>query len=175
MARQERLRLPRRVASISRPVRTRVDRDPLLELGACRELLLCEIESSGPALSLNRRLEHTAPLWTRSCAGQVSCRQRRSTPPVKKLLAAALQDTATLAAARAGVEVDVPILALLCCPGCSLDAEPTRWCVCGPDMLPYIDWCLNPSVTRLKCITRYSLELWGGFLAPLVVRQSAPE
>ena len=80
-----------------------------------------------------------------------------------------VQDTATLEDARAGVEVgDVRIRALLCCPGCDADATPTQWCVRGPDMLAYINLCLNPSVPRPRCSTRYPLKLWGGFLAPLV-------
>ena len=78
-----------------------------------------------------------------------------------------LQDTATLEEARTGVEAgDVRIRVLLCCPGCGTDAAPTCWCVRGPDMLGYINLCLNPRVPRPRCSTGYPLRLWGGFLAP---------
>jgi hypothetical protein len=145
-----------------------VDPDPFLELGTRRELLLCEIKSSAPALSFNE------PLRTDRTALDAVLRWSGLVPPaeidatVNKLLPQ-LQDTATLEDARAGIEVgDVRIRALLCCPGCGSDARATRWCVRGPEMLAYINLCLNPSVPRPRCSTQYPLKLWGGFLAPLV-------
>lgn len=145
-----------------------VDPDPFLELGARRELLLCEIKSSAPALSFNEplRTDRTALDAVLRWSGLVSPGDIDGT--VDKLLPQ-VQDTASLEEARGGVEVgDVRIRALLCCPGCAADAVPTRWSVRGPDMLAYINLCLNPSVPRPRCSTRYPLKLWGGFLAPLV-------
>ena len=145
-----------------------VDPDPFLELGARRELLLCEIKSSAPALSFNEplRTDRTALDAVLRWSGLVSPGEIDAT--VDKLLPQ-VQDTASLEEARGGVEVgEVRIRALLCCPGCAAEAVPTRWSVRGPDMLAYINLCLNPSVPRPRCSTRYPLKLWGGFLAPLV-------
>jgi hypothetical protein len=142
--------------------------DPFLELGARRELLLCEVKSSAPALSFNERLR-TDPRALDSAlrwSGLIPPERLKET--VDRLLPL-LQDGATIDEVRAGVEVDgVRIRALLCCPGCDSEPEPPRWCVRGAAMLDYINRCLNPRAPREKCSTRYSFKLWGGFLAPLV-------
>ncbi len=142
--------------------------DPFLELGARRELLLCEVKSSAAALSFNERLR-TDPRAVDSAlrwSGLVPPEQLKETVDSVLLL---LQDGATVDEVRAGVEVSgVRIRTLLCCPGCESEPQPARWCIRGAAMLDYINRCLNPRSPREKCSTRYSFKLWGGFLAPLV-------
>lgn len=45
--------------------------DPFLELGARRELLLCEVKSSALRCRSTSAFEPTRERWTRPCAGQV--------------------------------------------------------------------------------------------------------
>lgn len=100
--------------------------DPFLELGARRELLMCEVKSSTAALSFNERLR-TDPRALDSAlrwSGLIPPEQLKET--VERVLPH-LQDGATIDEVRAGVEVDgVRIRALLCCLGC--------------DVPPHADW-----------------------------------
>ena len=144
-----------------------VDADPFLDLSDRPELLLCEVKSSIPSLSFNE------PLRTDSTALSAVLRWSGLVPPdqidgaVAKLLPQ-LQDDATIEQVKSGINIQgVRIRALLCCPGCAAEAV-TRWCIRGPEMLAYINKCLNPHVPRQRCSTLYPLKLWGGFFAPLV-------
>jgi len=90
-----------------------VDTDPFLELGARRELLLCEIKSSNAALSFNEplRTDPTALDSVLRWSGLVPPAQINET--VERLLPH-LQDGTTIDEVKAGIEVgDVRIRALL--------------------------------------------------------------
>jgi hypothetical protein len=142
--------------------------DPSLGLGTTTELLICEIKSSLQSLSFNQRLrtDRTALNAIVRWSGLVTADHMDKT--VDALLPL-LQDDAQMDAVQRGVSVDgVRIRPLLCCPRCPSDQRIARWCIRGDQMMAYANLCLNPQHRRARCSTRYPLDLWGGFLEPLI-------
>jgi hypothetical protein len=147
-----------------------VETDPFLNAKTDRaELILCEVKTSPDALSFNEPLrEDIAAVdavlrWSGLVAPE-------AVDGVATELAALLQDDVDTDRARAGVERDaVRIRALLSCPGCSSASVQDRWCLTGEALLLYANRCLNPHLQPPSCSRRYSYELWGGYLAPLVL------
>jgi hypothetical protein len=145
-----------------------VGSDPLLCLGTTPELLLVEVKSSIPALSFNERLR-TDPAALNAFLRWTGLVRPDSLSAATKQLSALIQDGVSVDLAREGTVIDgVRVRALLCCPRCPAKQSVDRWCIRGEQLLDYVNRCLNPHVPRPSCSTTYPLELWGGFLEPLV-------
>lgn len=146
-----------------------VEPDPFLGVGAVPELLLCEVKSSVPALSFNERLR-VDPAALNALLRWAGLVRPDLVDAATQQLLPLIQDGVPIETVRSGVTVDgLRIRALLCCPRCQPFQPTDRWCIQGDHLLDYINKCLNPHVPRPSCSTAYPLELWGGYLEPLVM------
>jgi len=129
------------------------------------DLIICEAKSSVQGLRFNDSLEETLPAVLR-WAGVFTESQVSG---VVEDLRLHLASDVPLERARDGVvENRCRVRLLLCCPPCKEDECIGRWCLCGSELLGYVNECLNPSRRRDLCSTRYDFGLWGYALSPLV-------
>jgi len=132
------------------------------------DLLLCEVKTSLAGLRFNDALRNDVEVV------RTALRWSGLLPPTDVVRAAdallpLLQDRVTTQEGRSGVVIAaVRVRALLCCPSSSTEPKVDRWFLNGTELLGYVHRCLNPRTPRPSCSPRYSYELWGDQLEPLV-------
>lgn len=147
-----------------------VGSDKSLKLGALTECLICEVKSSIEGISFNKpiREQDEAVDQMLRWLGFVEAKDLPTvTPSVRRLL----QDGASAAVAQEGVtHRDVRIRAVFACPSCQFDEnkQVDRWILYGDQMMRYIRECLVADAPRQDCATKYSCDIWGSYLEPLV-------
>ena len=133
------------------------------------DLLICEVKSKPDEVSFNDRLWSDPDVLTNvlQWAGIFS---NNEIPQVADQLRPILRDGLNADFAQDGVIAtnDIRVRGLLCCPPATKDELPKGWCLLGEEILRYANECFNPTPVRDSCSTRYSFNLWGGWLAPLV-------
>lgn len=137
-------------------------------LDSCVDLLICEVKSNPARVAFNQRLldqgalEHVlqwAGVFPSEEVPRVAC----------GLLRILKQEGLDARRARDGVvAAGVRVRGLLCCPPATEADIPGGWCLLGPEIFEYASKCFNPPAPRASCSTRYNLNLWGRWLAPLV-------
>jgi hypothetical protein len=150
----------------------KVGTSPFLEIIDDRvDLLICEVKSVPQEVAFNDKLrsdptvlEHVLE-WAGVFANKEISHVRDELLPI-------LGQGLDAKCAHIGVQTGgARVRGLLCClcPP-DLDAHlPKGWCLNRSEIFQYANQCFNPAEKRDTCSTRYNFELWGSWLAPLVV------
>ena len=144
--------------------------DKYLRLSSITECLICEVKSSTTNISFNKpiREQDEAVDQLLRWLGFVEAKELSTVVPNVRQL---LQDGVTAAVAQDGLtHRDVRIRAVFACPSCQFDENKQldRWILYGDWMISYIRECLVADAPRQDCATKYSCDIWGSYLEPLV-------
>jgi hypothetical protein len=146
-----------------------IEPSPFLALRNDRiDLLICEVKSIPDEVAFNERLWSDPVVVERilQWAGIIS---NHDIPRVVEQLRQVLREGLKAISAKDGVLTkDTRVRGLLCCPAATIAELPHGWCLLGPEILRYANECLNPTVKRETCSTRYDFILWGSCLNPIV-------
>jgi hypothetical protein len=132
------------------------------------DLLICEVKSSVPALAFNEPIKTAtdALAYVLSWSGVF---KPNDIPALAENVRTVLQDGVPPKTAMAGIlHKSVRIRGLLSCPPCTAEQLAGRWALSGSEIMRFADECFNPPEPRPECSTRYSLNMWGSSLAPIV-------
>jgi len=132
------------------------------------DLLICEVKSNPDEVAFNERLWSDLGVLE-SILQWTGILSNNDIPRVADQLRPILREGLNAVLARDGVlEANIRVRGLLCCPPATEAELPRGWCLLSPEILRYANECFNPTVRRKRCSTRYSFNLWGNWLAPLV-------
>jgi hypothetical protein len=147
-----------------------IETSPFLRLQDDRiDLLICEVKSDPEKVAFNERLwsDPEVLIEVLKWAGLLS---NDKIPQVAEQLRPILRDGLKTDLAQEGAVAtnDLQVRGLLCCPPATNEEVPNGWCLLGTEIFRYANECFNPDPIRDSCSTRYSFNLWGAWLTPIV-------